>query len=157
IRNPRRNVMSPSPLMKPARVLVVSVGVLAVGLLVVAVLALNSSVQTWAARRALAERPDLNATLGSISVGLERVEVRALQAESDGAVLTLPSLDAELPVIAAGLQDRVAIRNLVAKGWILDLTRVEDLKTVAARWSRAREIQASKQPPRSFSLVSTGY
>ena len=109
--------------MKPARILVVSLGVLAVGLLIVGVLALNSSVQTWAARRALAERPELNATLGSISVGFQRVEIRALQAESNGAVLTLPSLDAVLPVIAAGLQDRVEIKSLVAKGWFPRRTR----------------------------------
>ena len=136
--------------MKPARILVVSLGV-------VGVLALNSSVQTWAARRALAERPELNATLGSISVGFQRVEIRALQAESNGAVLTLPSLDAVLPVIAAGLQDRVEIKSLVAKGWTLDLTRAENLKTIALRWSRAREIQASTKASRGFSLVSSAY
>ncbi|HTO05253.1 MAG TPA: hypothetical protein VL069_16200, partial [Opitutus sp.] len=149
--------MSLPPLMKPARVLVVTLGVLAVGLLIVGLLAFNSSVQTWAARRALAERPDLNATLGSISVGLQRVEIRALQAESNGAVLTLPSLDAVLPVIAAGLQNRVEIKSLVAKGWTLDLTRAEDLKTVALRSSRARENQASTRTPRGFSLVSTAH
>lgn len=149
--------MSPPPLMKPARLLVVSLGVLAVGLLVVGMLALNSSVQTWAARRALAERPDLNATLGSVSVGFQRVEIRALRAESNGAVLTLPTLDAVLPVISAGLQNRVEIKSLVAKGWILDLTQAENFKSVALGWSGAGRIQASSQGPRGFSFVSTAY
>ena len=141
--------------MKPARVAVVSVGVLAVLVLVLVVLALNSSVQTWAARRALEKRPDLNGTLGSVSVGFRRVEVRQLRAESEGAVLILPSMDVELPVVSAALSDRVAISKLVAKGWTLDLTQAKNLKTAVAQWSNSRARPAEVISSRGFSLLST--
>lgn len=142
--------------MKPPRVVVLSLGILAVLLLLAVGLAFNSSVQTWAARRALASQPQLNATIESVSVGLSSVELRGFRAESDGAVLTLPAMTAELPVAAAGLREQVAIKSLVAKGWILDLTKVKD-STGAVALSKGTRLPANSRPSRGFSLVSTAY
>lgn len=83
----------------------------------------SSTFQTWAARRALASRPDLRGTIGHVSAGLGRVEVRDVRLERDGAVLILPVAEIELPVIAAGFRDKVLVTQLSAKGWTLDLSQ----------------------------------
>ncbi|MBI5769959.1 MAG: hypothetical protein HZA93_19445 [Verrucomicrobia bacterium] len=84
-------------------------------------LVLNTGVQTWAARRVLAAQPGLGANLDQLSAGFQTVRLKGLRLERDGAILLLPSLEAELSVIEAGLNRKVAIRRLVAKGWTLDL------------------------------------
>ena len=83
----------------------------------------NPRVQTWAARRVLATHPEIGATLGSVSAGLGRVEIKNLRVEAHGAVLTLPAIEADLPLVSAGLWHRVTVTRLVAKGWTLDLTK----------------------------------
>ncbi len=100
-------------------------------LLAAVVLVFNASFQTWGARKALAGRPGLTATLGSLSVGLSRVEVSQLRLESNGAVLTLPALVAELPVVSAAVSDKVRVGLLRAHGWTLDLTRSPALAAAA--------------------------
>lgn len=108
--------------MKLLRVFLIGAAAILVLLLIAVALAFNSSFQTWAARRALAGQPDLKASIGRVSAGLNRVELQDVRAEIDGAVLTLPALETELPLLAAGLDKKVAIHRLVAKGWKLDLT-----------------------------------
>ncbi|MBS0633357.1 MAG: hypothetical protein JSS11_15720 [Verrucomicrobia bacterium] len=108
--------------MKPVRVLLIAGGVLLVVALVAVAAALNSGVQTWGARKALAGQPGLKATLGAVSAGLQRVKVTDLRVESGGAILTLPSLEAELPVVTAAVSKRAEVRSLRARGWTLDLT-----------------------------------
>jgi hypothetical protein len=109
--------------MKPVRLLLFVVGALVVLALIAAAVASNGPFQTWCARRALVAQPGLTGTLGSLSAGLGRIEAGQLQLESRGAVLTLPSLAADLPVLSALLSRKVQIRRLRASGWTLDLTR----------------------------------
>ena len=141
--------------MKAARVVVFSAAAVAVILLIAAAVAFNSSFQTWAARRALATRSDLHATLGSLSAGFQRVEIRALQMNSDGAILTLPSLQAELPLVSAGWSQRVLVKSLVAKGWTLDLTKAKNLAPPATSPSAPRKTAGSAGPAPDFSVIST--
>ena len=110
--------------MKPARVALIMLGVLVLLGFVTVGLAFHSGVQTWAARKALAGQPSVRVTLDSVSAGLSRVELRGLRAELSGAVITVPSLTVELPVIAAGLSQKVNIGKLVARGWTLDFTNL---------------------------------
>jgi hypothetical protein len=109
--------------MKPARVVLITLGVLVSLGLVTVGLAFNSGVQTWAARKALAGQPSVRVTLDSVSAGFSRVELRGLRAELSGAAVTVPSLTVELPVMAAGLSQKVSIGKLVARGWTFDLTK----------------------------------
>lgn len=107
--------------MKLTRVLVIgSLALLALVLIAVA-LAFNSSVQTWAARRAVAGQPDMAVELGRVSVGLQRVDLQAVTVRVPGMKLTLPEASAELPVIDAASK-KVFVRRLKAHGWTLDLT-----------------------------------
>lgn len=141
--------------MKAPRVVLIVAGVLATLVLIAVLVALNSSVQTWAARRVLAQQRDVTGTLGSLSAGLRRVEVRDLHVESRGALLTLPSLDADISLVSAGLREKVHIEQLVAKGWTLDLSRITDATAVTELMDDPGA-QAERMV-RPFSLLSSAY
>ncbi|MBC7365790.1 MAG: hypothetical protein H7343_03085, partial [Undibacterium sp.] len=140
--------------MKPVRILLLSVGAIVVLLGVAVVLAFNSGVQTWAARKALASQPALHASLGSLSAGLGRVELRSVRAEQNGAVLTLPTLTAELPLVSAGLSKKVTITKLVARGWTLDLTKATPPPAAPAAPAKPT---TRVQSQRSFAIMATAY
>lgn len=80
------------------------------------------AVQTWIVERALARQPGMRASVGSVSAGFSNVGVADVRLERDGAVLTLPALEAALPLKAALWNRKVRIAALVAKGWTLDLS-----------------------------------
>lgn len=143
--------------MKASRVLAICVGVVFAIALLGVVVALNSSFQTWAARKALAKQPDLKASLESLSAGLKRVEVRDLRVETRGAVLTLPALNAELPVLTAAFKQRVQITRLIAKGWTLDLTHMESAAPAASGAGAPPNTKAVSTMPREFSLLPTAH
>ncbi len=109
--------------MKLVRFLLLGAAVLAGLLLLVVGIAATSSFQTWAARKAIASRPDVAVTLDRVSVGLNRVQLQQVRAEYAGAVLTLPAAEVELPLIDAAWHDRVTVSRLVLKGWTFDLTQ----------------------------------
>ncbi len=109
-----------------------------VGLLVVAVgLAFLPGVQTWAARRALASQPDLQAELGQLSVGLGGARVTDLVIEQPGLKLTLPSAEIDLPLVAAA-RGRVDISRFVARGWTVELTDAAGTTTQPPAGSSAK-------------------
>jgi hypothetical protein len=83
----------------------------------------SSTFQTWAARRAIASQPGLHASVGSVSAGMKRVELKDLRYVHAGAVLTLPQVEIDVPLIAAAWDDNVTVTRLVAKGWTLDLSQ----------------------------------
>ena len=98
---------------------------LAIGLVVLlGAMALAPVVQTWIAQSVLARQPALQGTLGSLWAGFGKVNVAELQLKIDGAVLTVPSLKAELPLTTAVWDRRFLVRKLVAKGWTLDLRQL---------------------------------
>ncbi|HMD61187.1 MAG TPA: hypothetical protein VKG78_07130 [Opitutaceae bacterium] len=109
--------------MRAKNTLLVGIGALAGVLLLAAGAASSPPVQIWAARRILSSIAGPGATLGRVSVGLNRVSVGGLRFETEGAVLAVPSAEAELGVISAGLGRGVHVKSLVAKGWTMDLAR----------------------------------
>lgn len=98
---------------------------LAAVLAVVALLAAAFSppVQTWAARRAVASVLGPGSSVAGASAGLGRASLTGLRVETEGAILTAPSADAEIAVVPALFGRHYHFRSLVAKGWTLDLTR----------------------------------
>ncbi len=106
---------------KPLRSALVGVAVVAVLLLALVALVFSSSAQTWAARKVLAAQPDMKGEVGRVSAGLQKVEASQLRIERPGMILTAPSVKVELPVMSAA-GEKVEIRRLEAKGWVLDLT-----------------------------------
>lgn len=142
--------------MKVARVLLISAGLLAILLLIAVGVALNSSFQTWAARRALAAQGDVKGTIGEVAAGFRRTEVKDVRLASRGAVLTLPSATVELPLLSAGLSQRIFVTRLVAKGWTLDLSNVPNLAHVLPELGALQNAFASERP-REFSLLPSAY
>ncbi|MEO6567162.1 MAG: hypothetical protein ABIO94_00240, partial [Opitutaceae bacterium] len=134
--------------MKRVRPLLIGLGV-AVGLLAASVVvAFSSRFQTWAVRKAIAGQSDLKGTIETVSAGLKTVEIRNARIERQGAVLTLPSATAEFPVLDAGLKKKIAVTRFVAKGWVLDLTRL----TPATIKPAPKTVQL-----RDFSLLNSAY
>jgi hypothetical protein len=126
-RNKRRNIGSPprsdgSLRVKFLRFVLTCLATVAV----VALIALTPPFQTWFARMEYLDRPDLKASVGSVSAVFGRLEVEDAKFEYGRAVLTLPSLRARLPLIKAMWRKQLFVGTLVAKDWILDLSRLSD-------------------------------
>lgn len=128
---------------KPVRLLLLGTGLLVVALVAALAMAFHSGVQTWAARKALAGQPALKASLGQISAGFQSVELKDLHLEQDGALIGLPSLQAEFSVIDAGLNQKINLRRLVAKGWTLDLTGYAFPAATASKSAPAAPVPAA--------------
>ena len=130
---------------KSVRLLLIAVLLLVVVLVLLGVLALNSGVQTWAARKALAGHPGLKGTLGEVAAGFQSVVLNNLEWEQAGAVITLPSLSAELSVVDAGFNQKISLRRLVAKGWTLDLTAYKFPETAGKSSPAVASVSASAE------------
>src|ERR1043165_1948890 len=105
---------------KAVRLVLIGAAALAALLLLLLAVVFNASFQTWAARKALAKNPAIHATLGRVDAGLKHVEVKEVRVEQNGAVVTLPDLVADLPLLSAATSQKVNVSRLVAKGWTLD-------------------------------------
>ncbi len=145
--------------MKLLRILLIGLAASCVLLAGAAAVALNSRVQTWAARRILAERPQWRASLGTVAVTPGEVDLTDVQAERSGARLTLPALRAEFPLLSAGIHHRLLVRRLDASGWTLDLSRIPLSRLVGpgALRSIAAANTAGAPPRAGFSLLSSAY
>jgi len=96
----------------------------AAGVLAMAVaVAFNSAVQTEWARRALARNRLVSGAVGRVAIGFGTTQIEDLRLERDGAALTLPRLEADLPAVAEAFGHQLLVHRLVAKGWTLDLSR----------------------------------
>jgi hypothetical protein len=105
---------------KRLRLLLWAAGVGLLLLLALGAVALTSSFQTWAARRALAARPEVRATLGSVSAGLGRTAIRDLRVEFRGVAVTLPIVELEVPLVRAGWHRTAIASRVVAHGWTME-------------------------------------
>jgi hypothetical protein len=125
-----------------------------VGLMLVAAgIAFLPGFQTWAAHRLLAAHPAWRVDLGRIDAGLDHLRLEQVRLVESGATITLPLVEAELPVLAATRQS-IQIKKLVAKGWTIDLTQPLAPATAASGEPETRE-----GPPHSpeFSLLASAY
>jgi hypothetical protein len=107
--------------MKPLRILLLSLGFLGLLLGVIAALAFNPGAQTWAARRFAPASPALTVTFDGVDAGLQRTRVNNLKVVQPGLVFSLPSAEVDVNLLDAA-REKIAVKRLVAHGWILDLT-----------------------------------
>ncbi len=128
----------------------------ALALLLVAV-AFAPPVQTWFARMELLDQSGMQGSLGSMSAGFGKLEVGDLKLQFDGVVLTLPSMEARLPLIKAAWHRKVLVKAIVAKGWTLDLSRLRDREAdVPQRESGSDTASASGMPPEKQAAAAFG-
>ncbi len=111
--------------LRPLRLLLLATAALVVLLAVVTAVGLTPMFQTWAARRYIAAQPDLKAQVGEVSASWSRVDLKNLRYEQNGAVLTVPTVEIDVPVVAAGLDRQLAVARFVARGWTLDLGKTD--------------------------------
>ncbi len=108
--------------MKTLRLIVLWLGLVGVLLALVVLTAVSPPLQTWAAERALNRTPGVRASIGSLSAGFGRIDIEKARIESGGAVLSVPLLQAQVPLTRAVLQHTVSVEGVLAKGWTLDLS-----------------------------------
>jgi hypothetical protein len=77
-------------------------------------------VQTRLAQATLDRHPGLRASLGALSAGPGGLEAHDLTLAVGGATLSVPSLQARLPLVTALWDQTFKIETLTAKGWMLD-------------------------------------
>ena len=116
--------------MKFLRPLLLALGTLTVLLLAVVLLAFTPAVQTWAVRRVLAQQPGIEAEVGRVAAGLNRVCLEDIRIRFAGSDWILPLVEIDFPVVSAVLGGRVEVTRVWAKGWTLDLV---DAPPVASR------------------------
>lgn len=110
------------------------------------------AVQTRIAQRQLDLHPELRASLGSLAAGVGALEAHDLNLEINGTLLTLPALEAQLPLLSAVWDHKLHVRRLVAKGWTLDLngpleTSVTSSAVVPASTPARAKVAGPSAPP----------
>ncbi len=118
-------------------------------------LAFVPAVQTWFVQMELSGQPGWQVSIGSLFARFGKVDVTDLHVEYGGAVLTLPSAHATLPLRAAVQEHKFLIDGLEAKGWTLDLshatTRSDSWARVAAASRSAVATPSSPSPAENYS------
>jgi len=108
---------------KVLRVLLVCAGVALLLVAVAVVLAFQSPVQTWAARKAVASAPPgVEISIGRVSAGLNKTEVSGIRVRQPGLAFDLPSATVEVSLTGL-MRGRVDIKKIVAKGWTVDVSQ----------------------------------
>ncbi|MCS6242816.1 MAG: hypothetical protein H2172_03010 [Opitutus sp.] len=140
--------------MKPLRILILALSFLVLLLGLIVALAFNPGAQTWAARRFAPASPALTVTFDSVDAGLQRTRVNNLKVVQPGLVFTLPSAEVDVNLLDAA-REKIAVKRLVAHGWILDLTTPGTAKAPLAiatpPTTNASNVPASTLAPRAAS------
>ena len=143
---------------KALRIVLICVGVIVLLVVAVLILAFQPSVQTWAARKAVAggAPAGMEISIGRVAAGLNRTEVTGIHVTLPGMTLDLPSATVDVSLMGL-LRSRVDVKNLVAKGWTVDLSQPAPVvSSTTATTATAQPATASaKQEPFSgvFDLV----
>ncbi len=101
--------------MKTLKIAGVFAGAVVVFALVAIALALNSGVQTWAVRRAVAGQPGLTIEVGRVAAGPSAAEISGLRVVRDGLVISAASISARHSAWAYLRARRVDVEELVIK------------------------------------------
>ena len=108
---------------KALRILLILAGILVLLVVAAVILAFQPSFQTWAARKAVASLPPgMEITIGRVAAGLNKTEVSGIHVKQPGLSLDLPSATIEVSLRDL-LKNKVDIKNLVAKGWTVDMSQ----------------------------------
>ncbi|MDB6165806.1 MAG: AsmA-like C-terminal region, partial [Lacunisphaera sp.] len=118
--------------MKPARLLLVLLGVLALAGVAGAVLALKPSVQRSLLLRIAAKQPGLKLEVESVSAGFSHVALRGVTASKRGLTLKVGQLDADYSLWALLFSRRLEIHRLSASGLMINGGRISPVGAQAA-------------------------
>jgi hypothetical protein len=104
--------------------------------------------QTWYVNYQLDNLGIKDASLNFFSASFGKLSIEDFSIKKPNAILTLPSLDAELPITKTIKNKTFHIKNLEAKGWTLDLSPKDKTSTGAIGLSDALQsiVQSSPIP-----------
>jgi len=109
--------------LKLLRLLLTCLAVIVGVAILLVLVAVSPTVQTWEAQRQLSRMAGVKGTVGSVSAGFGEINIEDLHLEANGAVLTLPSFQAKLSLTSAVLDRNAQVHSIVANGWTLDLSK----------------------------------
>lgn len=107
--------------MKVLKISAFVLGGLALLTVIAVALALNSGVQTWAVRKALAGQPGLALSVDRVSAGTSNAQITGLRVEQDGTVLTADEITASYSAWDYLTGGRIVVDSAALKGLIVDL------------------------------------
>jgi len=118
--------------MKPARLLLIFLGLFLALNLGLGVLALTPAVQRWAVLRAVRSEPGLRFEVTTFAAGLSRIRLDGVQAEKGGLAVQLAHLEADYSLAQLVFRRRLVISRLAGSGLVVDASRLSRDKTTAA-------------------------
>jgi hypothetical protein len=134
--------------MKVLRFLLVGFATVVVLALIAGGVVYTSWFQTWAVQKELALHPRHHVSLDRFDASWNRVRIEQLRIAEGGLTLSIPLVEAELPLLAATRRS-IQIKKLVAKGWTIDLTQPVELAT------NRQEPKINSARAANFSLLSS--
>jgi hypothetical protein len=140
--------------MKPARLLLIIVGVIILTGVVAGALAMTPVMQRWALLRAANARPGLKLEAAVVSVGFTHVSLRGLQVDLNGLKVKLDRLETDYSLAQLLFSHRLKIDRLAAAGVMIDASRLSRAKagaTAAGAPAAAPSVLAQLELP--FELV----
>ncbi len=138
--------------LRPLRLLLLGAA-LALLLAVAMAVGLTPMFQTWAARRFIAAQPNLKAQVGEVSATWSRVDLKNLRYEQNGAVLIVPAVEIDVPVVVAGLDRRITVSRFVARGWTIDLGKTDNAAAVVPGGGREVRVRPIANVVQLFSGI----
>lgn len=118
--------------MKPARLLLIFLGLSLVLTLVLGGLGLTPAVQRWAVLRAVRGEPGLKFEVKTVAAGLSRIRLDGVQAEKGGLAVQLARLEADYSLAQLLFRRRLVISRLAGSGLMVDASRLSRDQTTAA-------------------------
>ena len=118
--------------MKPARLLLIFLGVLVLTGGICLAASLIPAVQRTVLLRLAAKQPGLRLEIGTVSAGFSHVALRSVTASRRGVTLRLDQLEADYSLWALLFSRRLEIHRLEASGIVVDASRISPAKAQAA-------------------------
>ncbi|SDR65570.1 AsmA-like C-terminal region-containing protein [Opitutus sp. GAS368] len=118
--------------MKPARLLLIILGVFLALVLVAGGVALVPAVQRWAVLRVVRGTPGLKFEAATVAAGLSRISLAGVKLEKNGLTVELGQLDADYSLWSLAFSRRLAVGRLTGRGLLVDASRISRPKAGAA-------------------------
>lgn len=117
--------------MKALKIVAFVVGGLVVLVAIVFALALTSSVQTWAVRKATADQPGMKLQVARVSAGFSAADIDDLKVEKDGMVITAKKISARYTASEYLSKKRINADSVTVEDLLVDLRNAKPAPAAA--------------------------